>query len=261
MKLSTPAVLAAALVSVLSGSPAAAQELHVNHRWKDCAFVIDPALTQDAWHQFVGELGQVAYVRPMTSARPLGGRRVEVALLTSATLVDDSDDAWNDTFSHPDSTHYLTEGGGVIVPGLMVRTGVTDRLDVGAYYTKSINSNWGIVGAQVQYNLLQDEHRNVAAAGRVSVTRLFGPEDLGLTVYGLDLLASKDVSVFTPYAGVSGYVARGVERTTKVDLDRETVFGAQAMAGVAVRLSVVTVAAEAHMAKVPGYSVKLAFGS
>jgi hypothetical protein len=58
-------VLAAALMSALGSSPLSAQVLHVNHRWEECAFVIDPSLTQDAWHQFVGEVGLVTYFRPL----------------------------------------------------------------------------------------------------------------------------------------------------------------------------------------------------
>jgi hypothetical protein len=260
MSVSTKAVLAAALFSVLSGSPLAAQVLHVNDRWKDCAFVIDPSLTQNSWRQFVGELGQVTYFRPLASARPLGRGHFEVATINWSTKIDDADDAWNDTFTHPDSTHHLVDGHALEVPGLMLRAGLTDRIDVGAYYTKAIHSNWALVGAQVQYNMLNDAEQNLAAAGRVSVTRLFGPEDLTMSVYGLEFLASKDVSVFSPYAGVSGYLARGAERTSKVDLENENVSGVQAMAGVAARLSILRIAAEASLAKVPGYSFKIALG-
>jgi hypothetical protein len=259
MKIPTHAAAAAALVAVLGGSPAAAQRLHVNDRWKDCAFVIDPSLTQSAWHQFVGEAGQVTYFRPLASARPLGKGHVEAALLQSATAIDDRDAAWNDTFSHPDSAHELVRGHALSFPGVMVRTGVSARVDVGAYVTKNFSSNYGVVGAQVQYGLLDDRQHRVAAAARVSASRLFGPEDLRLGVYGVDFLVSKEVSVLSPYAGVSGYLARGVERTSKVDLHDENVLGAQATAGVAVRLRGLRIAAEANVAKVPGYSMKVAF--
>lgn len=59
------------------------------------------------------KLGLVAYFRPLASARPLGARRIELAILQSATRIDDADAAWNDTFSHPDSTHspYLGVSG------------------------------------------------------------------------------------------------------------------------------------------------------
>ncbi|HSJ13485.1 MAG TPA: hypothetical protein VK939_03665 [Longimicrobiales bacterium] len=260
MKIPFRLLLAAALLAA-GGSPLAAQHLHTNDRWEDCAFVIDPSLTQEAWRQFVSEVGLVAYFRPLASARPLGARRIELALLSSATRIDDADAAWNDTFSHPDSTHWLFEGDALMVPGLMLRVGATDRMDVGAYFTKNPKSNYGIAGAQVQYALLNDTTRGVAAAGRVSYARLFGPDDLTASVYGLDLVVSKDISVFAPYVGVSGYLSRGHERTAKVDLEDENVLGVQVTTGVAVHVSVLRLGAEVNLARVPGYAFKVAFGT
>lgn len=260
MNSSMTAVLTAALISAFSSSPLAAQVLHVDDRWKDCAFVIHPSLTQDAWQQFVGELGQVTYFRPLASARPLGSRRVEIAAVNWSSKIDDADDAWNNTFSHPHSDHPLVTGPALEVPGVMIRVGMTDQTDVGAYFTKAIHANWGLVAAQVQHSILNGADGGIATAGRASVTRLFGPEDLTASVYGLEFLASTEVSVFSPYAGVSGYLARGAERTSRVDLRAESVYGVQAMAGAAVKVSILRIAAEANIAKVPGYSFKIGLG-
>ena len=236
-----------------------AQVLHTNDRWKQCAIVLDPSLTQGAWRQFVREAGLVTYIRPLASAKPMGRRNYELALVRTGTRIDDSDPAWNDTFSHPDADHYLFEGDALFIPGLVARVGVTDRVDAGAYFTKSIGANYGFAGGQLQYNLLNDTTRNLAAAGRVSAVRLFGPEDMTMTTYGLDLLVSRDISRLSPYVGVSGYMARGRETTSKVDLDPETAFGGQAMFGVLARVSMVTVGAELNLAKVSGVSMKVAF--
>lgn len=252
---------AAALILSLIGSPLTAQVLHVNDEWDDCAIVLDPSLTQAAWHQFVAELAPVTYLRPLASAKPLGAKRFEVALLNASTRIDDSDPAWNDTFSHPDPTHWLFEGDALPIPGLMARLGVTDRVDVGAYLTKNMSANYGIVGGQVQYNLLDDAARRLAAAARANAVWLFGPEDLSASVYGLDLLLSRDVWVVSPYVGVAGYVSRGQEHTTKVDLENETVFGAQGTVGVAYSISVLRLGAEYMVGRVDGYAFKVAFGS
>src|SRR5947209_19837513 len=91
-------------------SPAGAQKLHVNPRWKECSFQLDPSLTQSAWHQFAREAGLVTYFRSLTDAEPMGRGRVELSLLQWQTGIHDSDAAWNDTFVHPDSTHWLFEG-------------------------------------------------------------------------------------------------------------------------------------------------------
>lgn len=241
--------------------PLFAQVLHLNDKWDECSIVLDPALTQDAWHQFVGEVGLVTYFRPLASARPLGPRHFEFALLDWGTRIDDADAAWNDTFSHPDSTHWLFDGAALMFPGLMARVGLTDRMDVGAYFTKVPGANYGFLGGQLQYNLLHDLERKLAAAGRFSVNRLFGPEDMEAHTYGLDFLVSKDVSRFSPYAGVSGYLTRGRETTSKVALADENVFGVQAMVGTAASISVLRLGAEYNFAKVLGYSFKVAVGS
>jgi hypothetical protein len=251
----------AALLAVLGSAELAGQKLHVNHRWDDCAFVIDPSLTQDAWRQFVGEVGLVTFFRPLASAEPLGAGNVEFALLQWSTRIDDADPAWNDTFSHPDSTHWLFDGDALPLPGLMLRAGVTERVDVGAYFTKNLNSNYGIVGGQVQYGLLDGGDRDFSAAGRASVSHLFGPEDLSATVYGLELVVSRELSVVTPYAAVAGYLSSGREHTSKVNLADEHVFGVRGTLGVAARISVLRLGAEVNLGEVTGYAIKVGFGS
>jgi len=255
----------AGVVSALSLSLSApalpAQVLHVNDRWSQCAIVIDPALTQSAWHQFVKEAGLVSYFRPLTPAQPLGRKNFEFAVMNSFTRIDDADPAWNDTFSHPSPTHWLFDGEALPIPGLMLRAGVTDRVDVGAYVTKSFGANYGILGGQVQYAFMNDVERGLAASVRINAVKLYGPEDLDLNVFGLDLVASKEISRFSPYAGVSGYLSRGRETTDKVSLEDESIVGLQGMVGLAVRIWTLRLGAEFNAASVPGYSVKLAFGT
>ena len=252
---------ASALALVLLSAPLSAQVLHTNNRWDECSFLIDPSLTQASWRQFVKEAGLVTYFRPMVSAAPLGPRRFEVALVQWATGIDDADDAWNDTFSHPDSTHWLFDGDALRIPGLMVRAGVTDRVDVGGYFTKAPGANYGFFGGQVQYAVLHDLDSNVSAAGRLGFVKMYGPEDLTASIYGLDFLVSKEISRFSPYAGVSGYLSRGHETTSKVDLEDESVLGVRGTVGLAVRIWTLSLGGEFNLAAVPGYSIKVAFAS
>ena len=259
-----PGALTATLVTLL-GSPLLAQDLHVfneeqNDRWSECSFILDPSLTQDAWHQFTGEVALVIYFRPLSSARPLGVRNFEVAVLDWATKIDEFDSAWNETFAHPDSAHLLADGD-LLFPGLMARAGVTELIDVGAYFTKNPSANYGFVGAQVQYSFLDDPERNLAAALRLNYVRMFGPEDLNASVVGIDVLASREYSRFSPYAGVSGYLGRAQETTSKVDLKDENVLGLQGMIGVATNpIAALKVSGEFNMAKVAGYSIKIGYG-
>src|SRR5687767_7461576 len=114
--LTTAAVV---LATALIQTPAAAQtkhehpHLHVNPRWKECSFQLSPSLTQTAWRQFTREAALVAYFRPLSDARPMGKGHFELSVLQWKTGIDDHDDAWNDTFVHPDSAHYLFEGNGL----------------------------------------------------------------------------------------------------------------------------------------------------
>src|SRR5690349_19420675 len=87
----------------LLAAPARAQtapKLHVNPRWHECSFQIDPSLTQTAWGQFTREAGLVTFFRPMSDARPMGRGSFEVSLLQWKTGIRAEDAAWNDTFVH-----------------------------------------------------------------------------------------------------------------------------------------------------------------
>lgn len=237
--------------------------LHVDTRWDECSFVLNAALTQEAWRQFTREAGIVTSFRPLTDAKPMGRGNWEISALQWSTAIDDHDDAWNDTFVHPDSTHWLTGGSGLSFPGVMVRAGVTDRTDVGAYFTQNFNANYGFYGAQVQYALLERPRAGWSAAARVSFVSMFGPEDLDQRTYGADLVASRDYSVnrltVSPYASVSGYLSTAHEKTTAVDLRDEAVFGGQATLGAVAAISIVRIAAEVSTAQVGSRSLKIGF--
>jgi len=261
MKAPIPVVTVACFGLALADQPAVAQVLHVNDQWDDCAIVIDPALTQEAWHQFVSEVGLVAHFDPLASAEPLGRGRFEVAVLRSSTMIDDADPAWNDTFSHPDSTHWLFEGNALMIPGLMLRLGVSQKVDVGAYWTAAPAANYGLLGGQVQYAFLGGPQQPLAAAGRLSAVRLYGPEDMDVSTYGLDVLVSRSISRFTPYLGAGAYWSRGHETTSKVDLRDESVLGGQATVGLDVRMWLLRLGGEVRLARVGGYGFKIAFAS
>jgi hypothetical protein len=218
------------LAVVLIQTPAAAQELHVNPRWKECSFQLDPSLTQSAWHQFTREAGLAIYYRSLGDARPLAKGKFEVSALQWQTNIDDVKPAWNDTFVHPDSAHWLTEGSGLKIPGLTVRAGVGAKMDVAAYVTKNPGANYGFYGAAVQRSLVGDATSKWNASARASFIKMYGPEDLDFAVYGADIVASRTLTLsrwaaISPYAGVSGYLSRAHEKTNAVNLADENVFG------------------------------------
>ena len=262
-------VAAVALAVALMPTRGVAQDhnpvLHISSRWKECSIQLHSSLSQEAWQQFTEEAGLVAYFRPLVDAKPMGRGKFEVSLLQWQTNIDDHDSAWNDTFVHPDSTHWLFEGSGLKFPGLMARVGVGNKTDVGAYYTKNPNANYGFFGGQVQQNFLGGATNDWSAATRLSFTSLFGPEDVDLTVIGWDLVASREFQVtgwatVSPYAGISSYLSMSNEKSPIVDLDNETVGGSQAMVGAVVRISGARLAMEYNAAKVNSISMKVGFG-
>lgn len=253
-----PAALFAASGAI--AAPLSAQVLHTNDRWKECAIVLDPSLTQAAWRRFVSEVGLVAYYRPQVGARPVGRGRMEFNVTQASTRIDPKSSAWNDTFSHPEADHYLIEGDALPIPSIGMRVGVSDRVDLGGYITKNLQSNYGLAGAQVQYAFRRDDARGVAAATRLTAGYLFGPQDAQVAVLGLDLVVSKRFSHLEPYAIATSYSSAGRETTSKVDLEDVAVSGTQGTLGLAVHLGPMRVAGEANFARVNGYALKVGFG-
>jgi hypothetical protein len=237
--------------------------LHVNPRWSECSFQLDPSLTQDAWREFTKEAGLVAYFRPLIDAKPLGKLHFEVSLLQWQTAFDDSKPAWNDTFVHPDSAHWLKEGPRLAFPGITGRIGITDKLDAGLYFTKNPQANYGFVGGQLQYNIVNNLERKWSASVRTSYSTLFGPEDLRFSIYGVDALVSREFKLYSnwlsisPYGGISGYLSGSKETAENVDLENENVTGGQAMIGAVLKLSAARIAVEYNFAQLSTLSLKV----
>ena len=264
-------ILAIAALTAM-GSPALAQahehgdhpHLNVNPRWKQCSFQLSPNLTKEAWRQFATEASVVTYFRPLTDATPMGRGRFEISLTQWETGIDDSDAAWNDTFVHPDSTHYLLEGSRLAFPGLMGRVGVGERTDVGLYFTKSPGANYGFYGAQVQQNLLLDK-AGWSAAMRASFVSMYGPEDLDFTVLGLDVVTSRRFVMPSLRASVAPYVvlsssgARAHEKSSVVTLSDAFVSTNLATLGASLEFSAARVAMEYTNSTVPSVSMKIGF--
>jgi hypothetical protein len=266
-RLASVLAVASAAASLPAVVLAQSQEphLHVNTRWDECSFQINSSLTKAAWRQFTGEAGVVTYFKPLVSAEPMGAGKFEISVLQWKTGIDDHDAAWNDTFVHPDSTHWLFEGSGLEFPGLTARAGISDRTDVGVYFTQNPGANYGFYGAQLQRNLVQTGN-GWSASGRVSFVSMFGPEDLDFRVYGVDLVASRRYSGLSrrasvsPYAIVSTSLSHAHEKTAVVSLEDQAVLGAHATVGAVAQFSVARVAVEYSVARVPSVSMKIGIG-
>lgn len=237
-------------------------ELHVNPKWRECSFQLSENLTPEAWREFTKEAGLVAYFRPIKDARPMGKGHFEISLVQWQTAFDDAKPAWNDTFVHPDSVHWLKESSRLAFPGLTARVGITNKLDAGVFFTKNPGANYGFYGGQLQYNFLNNTEKNWSASARVSFNSIFGPEDLKFTVYGAELVASKEFAVYSdwlsvsPYIGLSTYLSTAKETSERVNLASEQASGGQAMIGTTVKAKFVTIGAEYNIAKLSTVSFR-----
>lgn len=254
--------LIAAFFCLANSAVAQDAQLHVNPKWKECSFQLDPSLSQKAWNQFTKEAALVAYFRPLIDAKPMGKWNVEISLLQWQTAIDDTDAAWNDTFVHPDSAHWLTEGPRLGFPGITARVGISKRVDLAFYFTKNPHANYGFYAGQLQYNLINNIEKHWSLSARLNYSSLFGPADLTLNVIGLDVLASKEFAIrkwfsVSPYAGVSSFLTNAHETTDAVNLHDEHIGASQAMVGAVVKLSIARLGVEYNFAQVDTFSFKI----
>ncbi len=237
--------------------------LHVNTEWEECSIQLDSSLSQESWHQFAQEAGRVIYFRPLTGASTLQPGRFELALLQWNTGINEHESAWNETFVHPDTTHYLIGGESLPIPGLTLRAGLTEKMDAGIFWTMSPGANYKILGAQVQYNILQDTARGWAVAGRAGFSSLYGPDDLRYGLLGIDAVASKsfyfahDHLGITPYVIASADLAHAHEKSEVVQLEDENIISAQGALGLEAKIYCVRLDVEYNMSVVNTLSYKL----
>ncbi len=203
---------------------------HIDPGVKTCSMVIDPALTQAQWHTFTEQAGPIMSFKSLASPATLGKMRFVVAIDYDATPVDQHDPAWINTFTHPDASCPL--GDKIHVPTIRARMGVSDRMDVGAYWTTAPGVNYGGVGGELKYGLLQASGNGPVAAVRGSVSLLTGVPDFNMGVYSLDVMAGEKIAGFVPYVGYRQNLVIATETTPKVDLERETRWLPQGFAGV-----------------------------
>jgi hypothetical protein len=233
-------------------------KIHVNPKLKMCDFELSSDLTQTQFKRFTKEVGHVGYFDPLTSARPLGKYKFDIALVNGgATAIDQTSGAWNNTFHHPDSNHWL--GDVVMLPGIQARMGLTDKIDIGLYYSHSapLGGKYSFIGADIKYSYYNNIETGWAAAVRASYVQDVTIKDLNIRVFGLDALVSKSFGAFTPYAGVTGTVNHAKELSERVNLSNETRLDARGTLGLDFRYKFINLGAEAAISELTTFSLKI----
>jgi opacity protein-like surface antigen len=251
-----------AVAAVVVSAPLAARaaydpNLHVDPSVDDCSVRFAPELTQGAFHTFAREFGSVSAFKQGAPPETLGAWRVALDVEQLYFSVDEKSAAWNDTFTHPDSSHEL--GASKAFPKLRLRVGVTDDLELGAYYTENLEANYGWLGVDAKYALLhQRDGAPVSLAVRAAYTKTLYVADMNMHAVTADVSVGRTLwNVLTPYVGLGGDTVLVRETSPAVDLEDEAIFVPRLTAGVEARWWHLGVGAEAHVAALTSYQLQV----
>lgn len=209
-------------------------KLHENPLLGSCDFDISSDLTQSEWKRATREIGNILYLNPLSSARPLGQWKWDAQIEITTSDFDEHSGAWNNIFHHPDSTHYLSETDRISVPALRFRMGITDRIDAGIYYAPAqpFGANYGFLGLEAKYAFINDTEHDWAASVRASYVTDANIKDFNTSTTAIDVSASKTFwGMLTPYAGLSMNWNHSREVTDEVNLTNENYLGVRAIVG------------------------------
>lgn len=225
--------------------------LHEGYAYDNCYIDLHPELTQEGFRQFNAEFGSGYAFTPFSGPGPLGAGHVQFGLALRKVSVDDSEPAWNDSWTHPGHDHWL---GPVDLPILQARVGLSERTDVEAMFSLGM-ANWVIAGLGVRHQVLPAEERfDLAVRGSVQVAHAAGVWTLVST--GGDLTLGKRVELgtrhltATPYAGLGLNSAVGTESDADVDLAPVVTFSPRATAGLELGIGPARIGVEGTLADI-----------
>lgn len=233
--------------------------LHVDSSVDDCEVRFAPELTQAAYHRFTREFGSVSAYKQMGAPGVLDGKGLSFGIEYMAFQVDEAAPAWNDTFVHPDATHWLGEDKQFAK--LKLRVGIGHRTDLGAYYTMNPNANYGWLGVDVKHELLrQSPTMPVTLAVRGAYTKTLFVGDMDMHALSADVSAGHTFRYhITPYLGVGTDAVLARETSPMVELDTEYNTVGRAFAGVELALRGLRIGAEGHYSEIPSAEVQVAY--
>lgn len=192
--------------------------LHVNDAFRECHVRFAANLTQSAFETFVREFGSVSAFKQMAAPTTLGRGNFSIGIEMMTFQIDHWSDAWNDTFAHPDEHHEL--GARQNFPKVKLRYGVTDDLDVGAFFTRNPLSNYGWLGVDGKYRLMsEEENKPVSVAVRGAYTKTLYVTDMDMHAFTADVSMERRFGgTFRPYLGVGADAVLARETSGTVDL-------------------------------------------
>jgi len=249
-------IVATAFALLLPGTGRATPVLHVDPSLDDCEVHFAPELTQDAYGRFVREFGTVSAFKQGAPPTTLGRGRVAIDLEQIFFTVDEASPAWNDTFTHPAADHWL--GSSKAFPKLRLRAGVTDEVEVGAFFTKSLEANYGWLGVETKWAVLrQQAGAPVTVAVRGAYTKTLFVSDLNMHALTADVSVGRTFWRVTPYLGVGADGVVAQETSPAVSLETEAVVVPHGTAGVELRFSHVALGAELQVSALTSWQAQV----
>ena len=214
-----------AAAAFLIAAPLQAQQsyppLHVDPSVKDCSIEFASTLTQQAFHRFAREFGSVSAFKQLASPNTLGPGQVSIGIEMMRFSVDENAPAWNDTFAHPNDHHPLGETHEF--PKIKLGVGVTDNFEMGGFYSRNPNANYGWVGVDGKYRLMtESEMSPLSVAIRGAYTKTLFVKDMDMHAATTDIsIGRRFWRVLTPFVGVGADGVYARETSTAVDLRNE----------------------------------------
>ena len=205
--------------------------LHVDPTVKDCSVQFASTLTQSAFHRFAREFGSVSAYKQLDTASTLAKGRVSIGIEMMSFSVDEWSDAWNDTFVHPNDHHPLQSNHRF--PKLKFRVGVADNLDIGVFYTRNPQANYGWLGIDGKYRLMSEsESRPLSISVRGAYTKTLYVSDMDMHAVTADLSVGRTLwRGLRPYAGLGADAVLARETSNRVNLRNENMVVPHAFAG------------------------------
>lgn len=211
-------------------------------------------ISQEDFKDFTKEFGTALLFNPMAPAEPLGITGFDVSVETTLTDISDDKEYWQKLVSDNDPYSYLP------VPRLHVQKGLPFGIDVGGMYVSVPGTNIKLWGLEAKYAILEGSMVTPALSVRASYSQLEGVADVSLNTQSLDVLVSKGILMFTPYAGASMFNVNSSENSDLVELDDVNETGYRALAGVQFSpLPLLIINGEVSFGEVPQYGLKIGF--
>jgi len=221
---------------------------------------LDLNIAQDTFNSLVKEVGTMTAYRALAPAEPQGVTGFDVGV--AASLVEIDSDLW--ALAMDASTTDFEGQDYLAVPTLRVRKGLPFGIDVGASYAQVPDSDVEIIGAELQWALLEGSVATPAFALRGSWSSLEGVDDLSISTYAADAVLSKGFAMLTPYVGigvvaVDGKIENNIISATNLIEDYDTTM-TRYFGGVQMAMAIVRLTADIEYLEQPVYSLKVSVG-